>query len=194
MAPPSWTAEQRGVEQSIDAVGSRLADCGRKAFAARHDHIGAEGAHQLLIVGLGVGDHAQATCLGQCDYIGGQQSRAATDGEALTRPKTEQLQPEAGGEAVHRQRGGLRQRGAVGNRHHRRRRHDDQLGLGATLGPAGAQRGHNLLADTKALHALANGLDGAGGIHARHPGRLQIVAGAALAQADIGGVDRRGSD
>ena len=74
------------------------------------------------------------------------------------------------------------------------RRDDDELGLRPTLGPAGAHHGHDLLADAEAIDALAHGLHRAGGIHARHPRRRQVVAGAALAQDDIGGVYGRGLD
>ncbi len=81
---------------------------------------------------------------------------------------------------------------AVGDRHDRRGRDDQQLLLGSALGAARVGHGHHLFADAQPVHARSDRLDHAGRVHPGHPRRLARAA--ALAQADVGRVDGRGLD
>ena len=61
--------EQRGIEQGVGAVGGEGTHGGDKLLAARDDDVSAEAAHECLIVGGGVGDHADAPLPGERDRI-----------------------------------------------------------------------------------------------------------------------------
>ena len=179
---------------AVDSVGRVLEHRVGEALPARHDHVGAEAPDELLVLGLGVGDHPEALLLGKRDHVRGELPGAAGDRERVAGLQPEELEPEPRGQAVHRQRRRLDQGRAVGDRHHRRRRHDQQLLLRAALGPAGADRGHDLVADRQPVDVGPDRLDDAGSVHPRYPRRRQVGAAAALAQPDVGRVDGRGLD
>ena len=60
-------------------------------------------------------------------------------------------------------------------------------------GRRGVTRGHDLVAGREPVDALADRLDDAGRVHARDPRRLEALAGAVLAQADVGRVHGGGA-
>ena len=113
-------------------------------------------AHQLVLVGPGVGDHPQPALPGQRDHVGGEEPGAAGDRQRLARARgpaargrSSAVRPFIGSVAA------CSRLAPSGIAHHRGGGRDDQLGLGAALGPAGADRGHHLLADRQALDARA---------------------------------------
>ena len=109
------------------------------------------------------------------------------------RLQPEQLEPGTRGEAVHRQRRRLDERDAVRNRHDRGGRYDQKLLLGAALGPPRTYGGHHLIPDPEPVDVGADRLDDPGRVHSRNPRRGEVSA-SALAEPDIGRVDRRGLD
>jgi len=100
------------------------------------------------------------------------------------------LEPKHRRQAVHRQGRRLLQARALRDLDHRGGRDDQQLRLRAPLGAPRRDRGHHLLARNKAIHARADQLDDARGVHPRRP-RQRDLAAATLAKPNVGRVDRR---
>jgi hypothetical protein len=139
---------------------------------------------------LGVGDHAQAGLLRQADHEGGEQARAARHRQRLPTVECEEFEPELRGQAGHRERRGLLQRRALGDRDHRGRGRHQQLPLRAALGSEWVHGRHHLLADLQPLHAGADRVDRPGRVPPRYPRRRNVSGIAVLSQPDVGWVDR----
>ncbi len=69
------------VGQRVDALGVQLAHAGRDVVAAPHDLVGAQVAHQLLVLLAGVRDDPQPVGLGQLHEVAAEGTGCAGDGE-----------------------------------------------------------------------------------------------------------------
>ena len=99
--------EQCRVVHGIHAAGRSLEHGLDHPVSTREHDVGAEAAHELLVLGFRVSEHAEPAMLCDPDHVRRQQPGAAGHGERLALRQPERLETADRGQCVHRQRRGL---------------------------------------------------------------------------------------
>ncbi len=162
--------EQRRVVHGIHAAGSSLEHGLDQPVSTREHDVGTEAAHELLVLGFRVSEHAEPAMLCDPDHVRRQQPGAAGHGERLPLRQPERLETADRGQCVHRQRRGLLEGRTLGDRHDGSRGRDEQLRLRAALGAPRQTIAITSSPTASAVHLRPDGLDDAGAVPPGHPG------------------------
>ena len=184
----------RAVGDGVDLLAQSSGD----VRSAADDDVGTEVAHQLLVGLRRVGDDPQPVRLGQLDDVAAVRTGGAGDEQRVARRQGQQVEGQACGQSVHRQRARFDVGRARRHRDDRRRRQHERLAVAAVRALGDDDR-HDVVADRHAgVHVLTDLVDDAGDVHPgdvrRRAGGGEHVGTRAVGVIRVGRVDRCGVD